>query len=70
MMSCKTPIYIMVVGIMVVAFMLFVIIQQQYQINTLSTANNSLWITIDRIIGDLPEEAQNDILNGLRPPIQ
>ena len=69
-MSCKTPIYIMVVGIMVVAFMLFVIIEQQTQIDTLSTTNNSLWITIDKIILDLPEEAQNDILNGLRPPIQ
>ena len=69
-MSCKTPIYIMVVGIMVVAFMLFVIIEQQTQIDTLSTTNNSLWITIDKIILDLPGEAQNDILNGLRPPIQ
>lgn len=70
MMSCKTPIYIMVVGIMIVAFMLFVIIEQQTQIDTLSTTNNSLWITIDKIILDLPGEAQNDILNGLRPPIR
>ena len=58
------------IAIMIAAFMLFVIIQLQYQVNTLSNINDTLSRSIDMITKSLPGEVQNDILNGLRPPIQ
>ena len=58
------------IAIMIAAFMLFVIIQLQYQVNTLSNINDTLSRSIDMITKSLTGEVQNDILNGLRPPIQ